>query len=93
MTYQQLRNYHVCQICGRYTFPDATEGWLVSPLRADPTFTVVRCPKHISEWSLRRSRAGRTKKMRAMMEAGKQSSDPIIPPHVVPFPMSDNMNP
>lgn len=83
----QNRSWPTCQICGRVTHQDKTGGWLVSPRRGDKEILVVRCPKHISEWSLRQSVEGRTKASRQKMAEGKQWDEPI-PPALSPFPMS-----
>jgi len=77
----------VCQVCGRVTHWDQTDAWLVSPRRDDQTILIVRCPKHISEWSMRQSVAGRTKANRQKMAEGKQWDEPI-PLAPAPFPGS-----
>ena len=86
----QYKNWRVCQICGdviRST--DAEEaGWLASPGRYDPSVVIVRCPLHISEWSLRISLAGRTIEWRKKIAEIPNLPRPI-PPMLSPFPMSD----
>jgi hypothetical protein len=46
--------------------------WLVSPYRKNPDYMVVRCPNHISEWSMRMSAHGRTNEMRERARRGRQ---------------------
>ena len=67
----------VCQVCGRAKAEDAAveDGWLVAAWRIDPRYTVVRCYRHWSEWSLRCSAAGRTKENRAKMAEGRRRAE------------------
>lgn len=83
---EQMMDYPTCQICGMNTTADYTKGWLIAPRRWDPTLYVIRCPRHISEWSLRES-IGRTAEGRRMMEAGRKLPPPPIPPLLSPYVM------
>lgn len=58
--YQQYEHWNVCQVCGRTEQRAMCVDWLDSPLKKDPRYRVVRCPKHWSEWALRSCEAGRT---------------------------------
>lgn len=87
---RQLGNFPICQICGAGEQLDRAidQGWLVSPLRADPSVNVVRCPRHISEWSLRCSQAGRTREWRQKMIDGQAWTPPPMP-MLAPIPLDD----
>lgn len=86
---KQLTHYVVCQYCGHGAHRNDAikDGWLVSPRRSDPNIEVVRCPRHISEWSLRQSVAGRTKEMRRKMREGQDWQPPPYLPGVEPIPL------
>lgn len=91
----QLKDWACCQACGLTVHrSQATpeDGWLVSPHRrygAKYGIDIVRCPRHISEWALRESVAGRTKFWRQKMEEGKKLPPPAVPPELSPMPMFD----
>lgn len=57
---QKKREPIFCGRCGRVTFADLEEfqWWLHGP---DYGTAVVRCPQHITEWTLRTSGKGRGK--------------------------------
>jgi len=57
---QKRREPIFCGRCGRLTFADLPEfeWWLHGP---DYGSTVIRCPAHITEWTLRTSGKGRSK--------------------------------
>jgi hypothetical protein len=62
-----------CQKCGRVT-PDSVSAradWLVDLYRPDQTMLLVRCPQHISEWSMRNTLQGRTRKNREKAVRGR----------------------
>lgn len=82
----QFQTWRVCQLCGRASPSDNAEGWLVSPHRTNIEVTIVRCPEHISEWSLRQAKIGRTKAARQLAADGKKMPVPAIPAHLSPFP-------
>ena len=88
---EQLQNWSVCQICGltrprEETTPE--NGWLVSPLRRDPSWLVIRCPKHLSDHAFRNSYAGRTNEWRERMEMYRDW-EPPMDPLLEPFPIND----
>ena len=83
---EQMMDYPTCQICGHNTTADQTEGWLIAPRWYDATLYVIRCPRHISEWSLRES-IGRTAEGRRMMREGKNYPSPPVPPLLSPYVM------
>lgn len=85
----QFKTWATCQLCGEVVASDKADGWLVSPRRSDPSILVVRCPQHISEWSLRQSQAGRTKAWRLAMAEGRKQKTPGIPPLLSPFPTQE----
>lgn len=92
----QLKNWAVCQICGltvSRTQATPDDGWLVSPYRWDADLDIIRCPRHISEWALRESEAGRTKFWRQKMAEGKETEEPPIPPWLTPIPINDEPPP
>lgn len=82
---KQLMVQVVCQICGVSMPPDAAraDGWLVERWRVDPAVWVVRCYRHISEWSLRVSAAGRTTEWREKMADGKRRATEPVPLYIV----------
>lgn len=82
----QFQTWRICQRCGRATSSDNAEAWLVSPHRTNIEVTIVRCPEHWSEWSLRNCRDGRTKVMRERMREALAMPVPTIPAHLSPFP-------
>ena len=65
-----------CQYCGRAAAisQEVVDTWLISPKRGEnpDRMLIVRCPAHISEWALRNSTAGRTKRMRDRAARGRQ---------------------
>lgn len=88
-----LRNWHICQSCGRTIAVDAADadGWLVAPYRIDPSMNVVRCYAHITESALRMSFAGRTQHWLNKMAAGREraKNDGRLHPALEPYPMGD----
>jgi hypothetical protein len=56
---QRNRNPLFCGKCGRVTYSDSPDyqWWLVG---TDYGTTVIRCPQHITEWTLRTSGKGRS---------------------------------
>jgi hypothetical protein len=56
----QYQHWSVCQVCGRIVARDSDPDWLDSPSLDHPGYRVIRCPKHWSEWALRKCEAGRT---------------------------------
>lgn len=86
---QQMLEYPTCQVCGVNTTAADTDGWLIAPRKYDKTLVVIRCPRHISEWSLRES-IGRTAEGRRMMAKGKNMPPPIVPPHLSPYVMGSH---
>lgn len=75
--------------CWRCRMPSAEvrRTWLIAPRWNDPTFLVIRCPEHITEWALRCTMWGRLKVMQdwaaRMREYGKtlpqgNASDPFL---------------
>ena len=82
-----------CQVCGTSAPPaDArADGWLVERWRVDPALFVVRCYRHISEWSLRSSAAGRTKEWRQKAQEGRRRAQEDTAPNMPlarPAPLS-----
>lgn len=73
---EALMDVAVCQFCGRAEVVSAevVDTWLISPKRGENPYSllIVRCPHHISEWALRNSTAGRTKRMRDRAARGAQ---------------------
>jgi hypothetical protein len=76
---QRKREWLFCDLCGRLTFSDQPEvqWWLVG---SDYGTNVIRCPQHISEWSLRISGRGRTKESYRWMRLAKMNDkyDPLL---------------
>lgn len=68
---KKLREPIFCDTCGRITFEDHQEyEWWIH------NNGIVRCPQHISEWSLRISGKKRTKEsFRWMKEAKEQDKN------------------
>ena len=85
----QFKTWLVCQVCGRAVPRENSVGWLAQPHKNRPGIEVVRCPEHWSEWALRHTVEGRTKKNRAAMQVALAMPIPPIPPHVQPFPTKD----
>lgn len=92
MRMRQLKRFVVCQMCGVGASRDTavSDGWLVSPRRSDPSVTVVRCPRHLSEWALRQSQAGRTRFWRQKLREGQDWTPPPYKMAVEPIPWSDD---
>jgi hypothetical protein len=86
----QMTSQVFCQICGDSLPPVAAraDGWLVERWRIDPAVWVVRCYRHISEWSLRCSAAGRTKEWRAKMRQGRARAATGPEPRPTTMPLS-----
>ena len=65
---KKLREPIFCDMCGRITFNDHQdyEWWIHNN-------GVVRCPQHITEWSLRTSGKGRTKESFKHMRQAKEN--------------------
>lgn len=89
----QAPDHLICQLCGLSTsaHSDDAHNWLVSPSRLMDNIWIIRCPLHISEWSLRNSKAGRTKKMRRKAEWGRRVWPRTwgdLPPVQLPLPAS-----
>lgn len=78
-----------CQLCGAGdTYEHAVkDGWLIATYRIDRTQLVVRCFRHISEWSLRVSAAGRTREWRQKMEDGRRRAETSPPPNPTTQPI------
>lgn len=53
--FRQLVNWSVCQVCGRAVERDSEPDWIDYPWKLDPSYRVVRCPRHWSEKALRNS--------------------------------------
>lgn len=93
---EQFKHWAFCQKCGR-VLPVALakkQGWLVSPLLSDPTMNVVRCFRHITEHSLRVSRAGRTTAWRKKMADGREKAaaeGATLHPFLEPAPLEDHL--
>lgn len=90
---EQLKHWRICQVCGTGIAASKAEadGWLVGPYKRQPAVMVVRCYRHISEWSLRNS-VGRTNEWRRKMVEGRARAareGPSISPMAEPFPLSD----
>lgn len=89
----QMRNWRVCQKCGRVISADQADadGWLVAPYCSDPSLMVVRCYAHITDSALRISFAGRTHTWRQKMKEGRDraASEQRLHPGLEPFPMED----
>ena len=85
----QFENWLVCQACGRVTSKGDSKGWLNQPHKERFDVRVVRCPPHITEWSLQHTREGRTNKNRELLAEGRKEVLPPFPPDVSPFPMTD----
>lgn len=85
MGFAHVDDVSVCQVCG-HVAPRGTAHWLDEPHRELRGIRVIRCPEHWSEWALRITRTGRTKKQRQRMaEALKQPKSPF-PPYLDPYP-------
>jgi hypothetical protein len=85
-----IRTIFTCDICKRLVRPHDDEFWLwlVSwpPLASK---LIVRCPQHISEWSLRQAGYPRTVKVRAWAKYAKENDPTPIRPvseFVAPYP-------
>lgn len=96
MPYQQLRNYAVCQKCGRTLTRQAAmdEGWLIAPSIHYPEIDIIRCFRHITMRSLHQSFAGRTDWWIMRMREGRARA--LLEPHgmsplLEPFPLSDEV--
>ena len=76
---QRRRKWLFCDACGRLVYTDQPEiqWWLVG---SDCGTDVVRCPQHITEWSLRVSGRGRTMESYRWMRLAKHSDnyDPMV---------------
>ncbi len=74
----------ICQHCARGADPDDadSDNWLVSPHRNVPNLYIIRCPEHITEWSLRMT-TGMTKANKEKMRWGTEVW-PTLGPHREP---------
>jgi hypothetical protein len=81
-----MKNWLVCQRCGRVVQRDLAARWLVSPKRGDQDILIVRCPKHITEHAMRMTVEGRTAANRQKMAEGQGWDEPF-PPALSPFPI------
>ena len=65
---------YICQKCGLAVADsgDVQRTWLIGRHRRIGGLLVIRCPQHITEWSLRQTVSGRTKEQRARAAAGKE---------------------
>ena len=85
---------YVCQKCGRFCIKGSNEApeWLVHPHHADADLLVIRCPQHITEWSLRQAGIPRTTKVRRWRaltrakDAALRDTTPQPTWHPFPFP-------
>lgn len=77
--------YLVCQECGRGVLWDDEQvrWWLVAD-RTDGMGEVIRCPQHISIWTLRVSGLGRGKDVMEWVEQAREND-----PHPPSFPMAE----
>jgi len=84
------RSIYLCDNCGRQVRPtdEEIEWWLISapPLAVK---MVVRCPQHITDWSMRQAGIPRTRRNnKCAREAKKQDTgDRIIPEINHPYPV------
>jgi hypothetical protein len=69
---QRKREWFFCDVCGRLAFSDSKEleWWIIGPSYGTD---VIRCPQHISEWSLRISGRRRTKESFRWMRLAKMN--------------------
>lgn len=69
-----LREPLFCDVCGRVTFEDHQqyEWWLDGTKYGTD---IIRCPQHISEWSLRTSGKKRTKASYRWMREAKENDN------------------
>lgn len=89
---QQFETWLVCQFCGAVVPRDDAPHWLDQPHRFLDV-RVVRCPQHWSEWALRHTVEGRTKRNRAAMREALAQPAPIAPPSLSPFPTRERNDP
>ena len=65
---------YICQKCG-LAVADSGEvqrTWLIGRHREIKHLLVIRCPQHITEWSMRQTVTGRTREARAKAAEGKK---------------------
>lgn len=75
---------YTCSKCGRVISPtDATiRRWLIAERIDNPASLVVRCPQHITEWTLRM--AGRRRTIRIYKWARRvKEADHATPPAII----------
>jgi hypothetical protein len=92
----QFQTWLTCQVCGRVVPRSDSRHWLDQPHRNypwEPDMRVVRCPEHWSEWALRHTVEGRTKKNRAAMRKALAEPVPTMPPYLGPFPTMERTDP
>ena len=87
-----------CQQCGRAYYHEIEAAkWLIEPdVRYQETYQilVVRCPQHVTVWSLRCAGLGRSKKLIAQAETQKIKDSEFLPrpigwnPYIDPIPLS-----
>ena len=84
------RTIYLCDKCGRQIRPDDPDlwWWLVSDKPLATRF-MVRCPRHVTEWSMRQAGIPRTNSALLWLKRARESDTEDRPMHefVHPYPM------